>query len=295
MIGALAYRLPALPGRLRFLALAAAYALLVGLCFATLWSAGELSIGRNPWANLVKSVGEFSRPSFVDVWFGDPQLEFRSDDGTLLRVEDRRESERNFLAALGRASWTTLQIATLGSLLAALLALPFGVLAARNLRAPPPLAWLARGVLNVTRAVHTLVFGLVLVGIVGLGPTAGILAIALHSMGTYGKLYAESIETLDMAAVEAVQAVGAGPVQVFFQAIWPAVLPQFVSSHLYIWEYNIRDSTILGLIGAGGLGLLISEATALFQWGRLATILIVVIAMVMVFDAISGRIRRALL
>ncbi len=134
-----------------------------------------------------------------------------------------------------------------------------------------------------------------LVGIVGLGPTAGILAIALHSMGTYGKLYAEAIETLDMAAVEAVQAVGAGPVQVFSQAIWPAVLPQFVSSHLYIWEYNIRDSTILGLIGAGGLGLLISEATALFQWGRLATILLVVVAMVVVFDMISRRIRRALL
>ena len=153
----------------------------------------------------------------------------------------------------------------------------------------------AKGLLNVTRAIHTLVFGLVLVGIVGLGPTAGILAIALHSMGTYGKFYAESIETLDMSAVEAVRAVGAGPLQVFFNAVWPSVLPQFVSSHLYIWEYNIRDSTILGLIGAGGLGLLIAEATALFQWGRLATILIVVIVLVSVFDALSRRIRQALL
>ena len=90
-------------------------------------------------------------------------------------------------------------------------------------------------------------------------------------------------------------AVGAGPVQVFFNGVWPAVLPQFVSHHLYIWEYNIRDSTVLGLIGAGGLGLLITEATSLFQWGRLATILIVVIALVSAFDAISGRIRGALL
>jgi ABC-type phosphate/phosphonate transport system permease subunit len=73
------------------------------------------------------------------------------------------------------------------------------------------------------------------------------------------------------------------------------VIPQFVSNHLYIWEYNIRDSTILGLIGAGGLGLLISEATSLFQWGRLATILLVVIALVAAFDSLSRRIRQALL
>ena len=90
------------------------------------------------------------------------------------------------------------------------------------------------------------------------------------------------------------RSVGAGPAQVFFNAVWPTVLPQFVSSHLYIWEFNIRDSTILGLIGAGGLGLLITEATALFQWGRLATVLIVIVVMVSGFDAISRRIRQAL-
>lgn len=282
-------------GRARFLALALAYAAFVLLCLGTLWAAGDLSAGRNPWANLVKSVGEFARPSFVDIWFGEPRLEFRSDDGRLLRVEDRRAVERQYLAAVAEATWTTLRIATLGSLLGALLALPLGLLSARNLGAPRPLAWAAKGLLDVTRAIHTLVFGLVLVGIVGLGPTAGILAIGLHSMGTYGKLYAEAVETLDMAAVDAVRATGAGPVQVFFNAVWPAVLPQFVSNHLYIWEYNIRDSTVLGLIGAGGLGLLISEATSLFQWSRLATLLLVVIALVAAFDALSRRIRQALL
>ena len=283
------------PGRVRFLGLVLAYLALVAACLGTLAAQGELSLGRNPWPNLVKSVGEFSHPSFFDVWFGNRKLEYRSDDGTLLRTEDRRLVEAQFLGSLAEATWTTLRIATLGSLLGALMALPLGVLAARNLAAPAPLALLAKGVLNVARSIHTLVFGLVLVGIVGLGPTAGILAIALHSMGTYGKLFAESIETLDMGAVEAVRAVGASPAQVFFNAIWPTVLPQFVSSHLYVWEYNIRDSTILGLIGAGGLGLLISEATSLFQWGRLATILLVVIALVSLFDAMSRRIRMALL
>ena len=282
-------------GRLAFAGLILLYAALVVVCLVALVMAGDLSLGRNPWSNLVKSLGDFARPSFVDLWFGPERLEYRSDDGTLLRVENRRLVEADFLAALARASWVTFQIATLGSLLAAVMALPLGILTARNLHAPKPLAYAAKAVLDTTRAIHTLVFGLVLVGIVGLGPTAGILAIALHSMGTYGKLFAESIETLDMGSVDAVRATGASSTQVFFSAVWPSVMPQFISSHLYVWEFNIRDSTILGLIGAGGLGLLISEAVSLFQWGRLATVLLVVVAMVTAFDAVSRRIRQALL
>ncbi|WP_236674884.1 phosphonate ABC transporter, permease protein PhnE [Piscinibacter sp. HJYY11] len=290
-----AVKAPAARGRLAFLALVALYAAVVLGCLYTLAAAGDLSLGRNPWQNLVKSLGDFSRPSFLDVWFGPERLEYRSDDGTVLRVENRRELEAQFLAGLARAAWTTFQIATLGSLLAAVLALPLSMAVARNLRAPRAVAWAAKAVLDVARSVHTLVFGLVLVGIVGLGPTAGILAIALHSMGTYGKLYAESIEAIDMGSVEAVRLTGASGAQVFFHGVWPSVLPQFVSHHLYVWEFNIRDSTILGLIGAGGLGLLISEAVSLFQWSRLATILIVVVALVMAFDALSRRIREALL
>lgn len=291
-VSGLALRAPR--GRAGFALLVAAYAVLVAVCVGTLAQAGDLSLGRQPWDNLLKTLGEFVRPSALDAWLGPERLEYRSDDGTLLRVENRREVEAAFLAGLGQATWVTFQIATLGSLLAALLALPLAMLAARNLRAPAPLAVGARAVLGVTRAVHTLVFGLVLVGIVGLGPTAGVLAIALHSMGTCGKLFAESIESLDMAAVEAVRATGAGPAQVFFHGVWPTVLPQFVSHHLYVWEFNIRDSTVLGLIGAGGLGLLISEAISLFQWSRLATLLIVVVLLVTAFDALSRRIRAAL-
>lgn len=284
-----------LRGRFGFLALSLAYLLLVAACLASFVASGELSGGRHPWANLVKTASEFAQPSFLDLWFGNPHLEYRSDDGTLLRVEDRQQVEADYLLGLAEATWTTFKIATLGSLLGALLALPLAVLGARNLGAPRLLARVARGLLDIARSIHTLVFGLVLVGIVGLGPTAGILAIALHSSGTYGKLFAEAIESLDMAAIEAVRSVGASPAQVFFNAVWPSVLPQFVSSHLYVWEFNIRDSTILGLVGAGGLGLLITEATALFQWGRLATVLIVVVLLVASFDALSRRIRQALL
>lgn len=287
---------PWLPrGRLGFFTLVLAYAGLVLACLLTLLAAVDLSWGRAPWHNLLKTVSEFAHPSFLDLWWGPERLEYRSDDGTLLRVENRQHVEAQFLAGLGRATWTTFQIATLGSLLAAVMALPLGLLSARNLSAPAWASRTASTLLDTLRAIHTLVFGLVLVGIVGLGPTAGILAIALHSMGTYGKLYAESIETIDMGAVDAVRATGASPSQVFFSAVWPSVLPQFVSNHLYVWEFNIRDSTILGLIGAGGLGLLISEAVSLFQWSRLATIILMVIALVMAFDALSRRIRKALL
>jgi phosphonate transport system permease protein len=186
----------------------------------------------------------------------------------------------------------TFQIATLGSLLAALMALPLAMLTARNLRAPRPLAWAAKGVLDVRVRCTRWCSAWSWWASWASGPRPGVLAIALHSMGTYGKLFAESIESLDMAAVDAVRATGAGEAQVFFHGVWPSVLPQFVSHHLYVWEFNIRDSTILGLIGAGGLGLLISEAVSLFQWSRLATLLIVVVALVMAFDACraaSGR------
>lgn len=284
-----------LTGRASIACLFTAYGMLVVVCAFTLAGSGDLSFGRNPWESLIKTASEFARPSLLDVWFGSERLEYRSDDGTLLRVENRRELEAGFLAAVVRATWVTFQIATLGSLLAALMALPLAMAVARNLRAPRPLAWVAKGVLDVSRAVHTLVFGLILVGIVGLGPTAGLLAIAAHSMGTYGKLFAESIESLNMDAVEAVRSTGASPAQVFFHGIWPAVLPQFVSHHLYVWEFNIRDSTILGLIGAGGLGLLISEAVSLFQWSRLATLILTVVVLVATFDAVSRRIRAALL
>ena len=266
-------------GRTGFFALSLAYIALVVACIGSLAKEGDLSMGRNPWANLSATVQDFARPSFLDIWFGNPRMEYRSDDGTLLRVEDRQVVELKYVSELAAATWTTIRIATLGSLLGALFALPLALLSARNLAAPAFLAWGAKGTLDVLRSIHTLVFGLVLVGVVGLGPTAGILAIALHSMGTYGKLFAESIETLDSAAIN---------------AVWPAVLPQFVSSHLYVWEFNIRDSTVLGLIGAGGLGMLITEATSLFQWGRLSTVLLVVIAMVISFDAMSRRIRMAL-
>jgi phosphonate ABC transporter permease subunit PhnE len=256
--------------------------------------AGDLQFGRKPLENLFKTADELARPSFVDAWFGERHFDYRSDDGRVLRTEDKRAVERIYLIALADAAWTTLKVATIGSLLAAVAALPFGVAAARNMLTPRWIAAPARLLLDIARAIHALVFGLLLVGIIGLGPMAGILAIAFHSFGTYGKLYAEAIETIDRRLIDAGLVLGMTPLQTLLHALPRTMLPQALSIHLYIWEFNVRDSTVLGLIGVGGLGLLVSEAVSLFQWGRLATLLLAIVLLVMTFDRISRRVRTEL-
>ncbi|HET7866122.1 MAG TPA: phosphonate ABC transporter, permease protein PhnE [Burkholderiaceae bacterium] len=282
-------------GRLAWMRLAAAgYALLL---LASVWSLaaqGDLNLGRRPLANLQRTLAELSHPSFLDLGWGPQRLEYRADDGRLLRVEDRRQVEARYLQEVLRATWTTLKIGTLGAFMAALAALPLGFAAARNVRAPGWLARPVRALLDLTRAIHTLVWGLIYVGIVGLGPVAGILAIASHSLGSYGKLYAEAIEAADAGQMESGLALGLRPWQVLLFALRRSFYPQFAATHLYLWEFNVRDSTVLGLIGAGGLGLLVSEAVSLFQWDRLATLLVVIVALVVALDRGGAWLRRRL-
>lgn len=283
------------PGNSRLTLWFLAYLILVGWCLFSFIQSDDLSLGRHPWQNLVKTTHELSKPSFIDIWWGSTEFKYQNAEGEVLRVENRQEVETQFFWALLRGILTTIKIATLGSFLGSLFAFPLGALSAKNIHSPRLIAFLARSLLGFSRSVHTLIFGLLFVGIFGLGPTAGILAIAAHSLGSFGKLYAETIETLDMTSIDAVRAVGASETQIFFNAVWPAILPQVVSTNLYIWEFNIRDSTVLGLIGAGGLGLLVSEATSLFLWGRLSTILIAIVLMVAFFDSMSRRLRTSLL
>jgi phosphonate transport system permease protein len=276
-------------------ALLIAYLMLVVASAATLVARGDITFGKQPLKNLSNTLVELSRPSFLDVFFGNERLEYKADDGRVLRVENRRTVERRYLAALAGAVWITVAIGTLGSCLAGLMALPLGFVAARNTGAPRWLALPVRGLLDACRAVHTLVFGLIFVGIVGLGPMAGILAICCHSLGSYGKLYAEAIESADQPLFESGLALGLQPWQVLLHGMRRGFYPQFVSAHLYLWEFNVRDSTVLGLIGAGGIGLLVSEAVSLFQWGRLATLLLVIVLLVALLDRASAKARGVLL
>ncbi|TAG05039.1 MAG: ABC transporter permease subunit [Betaproteobacteria bacterium] len=242
-------------------------------------------------ANLLRAVSDMLRPSALDAFADGVRIEYKSDDGRVLRVEDKAATEKQFLSSVGRAVLVTLQIATLGSFLAAFCALPLAFLAARNAGLPRWIGAPTRALLTVLRSIHTLVFGLILVGIVGLGPTAGILAIALHSLGSYGKLFAETIEAAPRGLLESGASLGLSRWQTLWLGLRRGFYPQWVATHLYLWEFNVRDSTVLGLIGAGGLGLLVTEAVSLFQWDRLATLLIVIVLLVAMFDRSSALLR----
>lgn len=271
------------------------YLFILVFCFYGLSSQNELSLGRKPLENLMKTARELSTPSFVNLWRGNENLEYKNDEGVVLRVENQKVLEKNFLSSLLRAGWMTFKIATIGSAIAAFFGFLLSWPASRNMKFPLPLYYAANTLINFLRSIHSLVFGLLLVGIVGLGPMAGILAVALHSTGSYGKLFSESIDSLDLIEAHTLSLSGANRLQIFFHAIMPELMPQFISTHLYVWEYNMRDSAVLGLVGAGGLGLLLSDAVALFQWQRLSSLLLFLFFLVSTFSFLSSRIRRRLL
>jgi phosphonate transport system permease protein len=271
------------------------YLFILALCLSSIYSQNDLSLGRKPLENLTKTIKELSVPSFVKIWNGNEHFEYKNDERKILRVDNQKLQEKKFLYSLLRSGWMTFKIATLGSGLAAIFGFLLSWPASKNLNFPKVIYYFSNAVINFFRSIHSLVFGLLLVGIVGLGPMAGILAIALHSMGSYGKLFSESIDSLNLIEANALRLSGANRIQVFFHAIWPELLPQFLSTHLYIWEFNMRDSAVLGLVGAGGIGLLLSDAVALFQWQRLSTLILFLFLLVNSFSYVSSRIRQELL
>jgi phosphonate transport system permease protein len=196
----------------------------------------------------------------------------------------------SFLEAL----WETLAIAIIGTGSAAVLALPLALLVARNLT---PVGWLAtplRGILNLLRGIDTAIFALFFVSIVGLGPFAGVLGVAFHTTGSMAKLYAEVLESLPPEPIEAVNATGSDPLRTFAFAVWPEALPGLVGISLYLWEFNVRSSVILGIVGAGGIGYELMVSLKLLDFSRLCTILLLILAMVSLIDGLSAYLRQRL-
>jgi phosphonate transport system permease protein len=187
----------------------------------------------------------------------------------------------------------TIEIALVGTGVAAALALPLGFAAARN-AAPPWLFYAARLVLNAFRAVDTLVYALFFVAAVGLGPFPGVLAVVAYTATVLAKLYSEAIEAIDPGPVEAVRAAGARPLQVLRWGVLPQLLPQFLSFTLYRFETNIRAAAILGFVGAGGIGFYIQSYLRMLNYPAASTVLLVLIALVMVVDFASSRLRARL-
>jgi phosphonate transport system permease protein len=193
--------------------------------------------------------------------------------------------------------WPTLEtvdIALFGTAVALVLATPLALLAARNTTPARPLYIAARGVIAFARTVPDLVWALIFVTAVGLGPFPGALAISVHSVGMLGRLFAEVIEDMDMGPVEALTMTGANRLSVFTHAVVPSVLPSLLGIALYRLDENIRSSLVLGFVGAGGIGFELLTAMNLFQYHTVLLLLLVTFVVVMSAERLSAALRRQL-
>jgi len=203
------------------------------------------------------------------------------------------DTSPQFLAKVGIAAWETLAMSALGTAIAAVLGLALAVPASRMSSQDP--AWLrspTRWLLNALRAIPELVWAALLLISAGLGPMAGTLALALHTSGVLGRLFSEAMENIPTGPGDALRTQGVRPLRVFAYATLPQVLPQLMSYTLYRWENNIRAAAVLGVVGAGGLGQLLSFNMGLFLMNKTATILGAMLLMVACVDALSFGLRR---
>jgi len=200
-----------------------------------------------------------------------------------------------FFSKLVEPAWETVLIALWGTLLSVILALPVTFLAARNLSPSPVVFHTVRQLLNAARGINELIFALIFVAAVGLGPFAGVLALSVHGAGMLGKFFAEAVEEADPGPIEALRATGASALQTVVFAVLPQVLPGWIAATLYRFEVNLRASTVLGMVGAGGIGFQLYSSMRLFQYQDTAVCVIVILALVMGADYISSRLRARVL
>jgi phosphonate transport system permease protein len=196
-----------------------------------------------------------------------------------------------YLAALGE----TLSIALLGTTLAAVAALPVSLLAARNIIPSNLLRFPVRRLLDSIRGVDTLIWALVWINVVGLGPFAGVLAIAVSDFGAFGKLFSEAIEAADRKQVEGVRASGGNALHEIRFGLMPQVLPVIAGQVLYFIESNTRSATIIGIVGAGGIGLQLAEQIRVLEWQKVSFLILMILVAVAAIDWISGKLRFAII
>lgn len=204
------------------------------------------------------------------------------------------QSGGNF-AEFAWAIGETLAMAFLGTLFAALMAVPIAFLASKNVFRFSPGRFVVRRGMDFLRGVDQLIWALIFVRAVGLGPLAGIMAIMISDTGTLAKLFSESVENVDRKPVEGVRASGGDAVQTIRFGLFPQVLPMFLSSALYMFESNVRSATILGIVGAGGIGYQLSERIRGHRWEEACLILIMILVTVAVIDVISKQLRQRLI
>jgi phosphonate transport system permease protein len=202
----------------------------------------------------------------------------------------------SYINELWKPLWDTINIATVGTLLAVIIAVPVAFLAARN--TTPSVAFvrpIALLIIVSSRSINALIWALLLVAIVGPGVFAGMLAIALRSIGFVAKLLYEAIEEIDPNQVEAVTATGAGRAQALTYGIVPQIMPAFAGITVFRWDINIRESTVVGLVGAGGIGLELNSQIMELSWTSVTVILLAIIATVVVSEWVSAKVRHAII
>ena len=200
-----------------------------------------------------------------------------------------------YRVAVHTALMETFHIATLGTIFALVAALPLSILAAHNLTPNRGLNFFAKTMLVASRSVNSLVWALLFIAVFGPGPLAGTAAIACRSVGFVGKLLGEALEEVPRGAIEALKAAGATQSSQILYGYWPAVKPAFWSIMLLRWDINVRESSVLGLVGAGGIGMIMNSAIDLFEWDRVAIILLTIFAVVVIAEIVITYFRRRLL
>jgi phosphonate transport system permease protein len=222
-----------------------------------------------------------------------PQLFTGSDVVDNLVRELMRPDFANWRLFVGKM-WETVQIALWGTFLAIFLGIPMGLAAARNI-APVWVVQPVRWVMNILRSIPDLVIGILFVVAVGLGPLAGVLAIALNTAGVLAKLFSEAVESIDKGPVEGVRATGASKLHEIVWGVIPQVAPLWTSFALYRFESNSRSATVLGLIGAGGIGQVLFDSINAFDFRDVSAIVIIVVVAVTLIDLLSQAMRKRLL
>jgi len=200
-------------------------------------------------------------------------------------------------AKLGEALWQTwrsVEMAWIGTVLGIVVATPLSLVAARGF-GPAPVRWLLRFVFSLVRAVPELVFAIIILSVTGLTPLTGALALAVGGVGTLGKWGYEAVEAVASGPIEAARAAGGSTSQVLRWGVWPQAAPTFLSFWLYRFEINVRASAVLGLIGVGGIGDMLTSYTQYREWSTVGMLLIVVVLVTVAIDAASGRIRRRIM
>ncbi|MBM7618038.1 phosphonate transport system permease protein [Weissella uvarum] len=224
----------------------------------------------------VEVTGDFSWDQFFEIW------------------QEMAHPDWSYISVIIQPIMQTIQMALVGTLFGTILAIPFSLLAARNIIKSKLILSIVRFFLNIVRAIPDMLLAALFVAVIGIGPMAGVGALTVFSFGMISKLFYEAIETIDEGPIEALRAAGANGIQVVAFGVIPQVFNQFLSYFLYTLEINVRASTVLGYLGAGGVGLYLDQTLSMFLYNRTAVVILGILVVVMVVDGISNHLREVL-